>query len=185
VGEPDPYEDQFAKRAEEKKARVAKNKANQLRNLARAGGKGGAGAAAPAALDKLPTAVAKLAAAKAAAEASPRQKNPAREIRKKELREDLTTTRTATASYGRFDKEIANEPKLPKHERRHFAPTTGNLSQQRLQTLELANKVASKVAKATDPVNARKAANLVQKEQEARRKAKASASSAGKKRKGK
>ena len=192
---PDPYEDQFNKRTKEKAERVAKNKANQQRNVSRAA-KGAAGPATPVApalpgvpppqvMAKLPATMAKLAVARAVDKATHGEpvsgKNPFREVRKRELKENLTTTRTATASYGRFDAPIRNEPRLPQHAKRHFEPLTAQLSQQRLHALELATKVASKITKAAAPVNARKAANMVQHSDEAeRRRRKASGSPAGK-----
>jgi regulator of ribosome biosynthesis len=82
----DPMEDQYAKRREEKKERVDKNKKQQRRNAEEA-------------------------------QAIAAGQNP-REARKQQLKEKLLTTRKATASLGKFDKKLKDEPKLKSGEKR-------------------------------------------------------------------
>ncbi|KAI8384418.1 ribosome biogenesis regulatory protein-domain-containing protein [Radiomyces spectabilis] len=77
----DPMEDQYAKRREDKKARVEKNAKRQKRNLEE-------------------TAVATMAG-----------KKDVREFKKAELQAAIAASKTATASLGKFDTKLKNEPK--------------------------------------------------------------------------
>ncbi|KAI9592314.1 ribosome biogenesis regulatory protein-domain-containing protein [Syncephalis fuscata] len=107
-----PLEDQFAKRRQEKKERIAKNKSQEMRNLSEA---------QSAALD-------------------PRA---GRQARKEMLDQDLRLSRTATASMGRFDKKMDNEPKQ-KGIRRKFEANEGKVTNERERSMKLLDKVIDK-----------------------------------------
>lgn len=80
----DPYEDQFAKRRESKKQRIAKNEARRRRNVDEA--------------------------EKVTSQQSSNI-NDIRTARKEELQQKIRTSKTATASNGKFDKPLEGEPK--------------------------------------------------------------------------
>ncbi len=76
----DPFEDQFTRKQEEKKERIAKNKKNQLRNEESA-----------------------LAAEKGLSALALRQK------KREEIERTVNVVRKSTASLGRFDKKLVND----------------------------------------------------------------------------
>jgi len=127
----DIYEDQFAKRSEEKKQRITKNRTNQLKNLER-------------------TASERIKANLPVPAVS--GKNPVREVRKKELVRQLESTKFSTASVGKFDKAIENEPKVKNMGRkRKYEASTGDLQSERKRLSEIADRLVKK-ASSSDPV---------------------------------
>ncbi|XP_067042982.1 ribosome biogenesis regulatory protein homolog [Acropora muricata] len=114
----DPYEDQFAKKIEAKKERVAKNEYQRLRNIAR-----NKKIAMP---DKL---------------LAPTATRPSKE----QVSVKLNLSRVSTASVGKFTEMLPKE-KLPKKtgKKRKFEPVVGDLSGERSRNLELAMKIARK-----------------------------------------
>ena len=92
----DPYEDQFAKQKAERKERIEANTKRQLRNLTSAG------------VLKPEEMMTGNAAEK-------------RAVKKGRLEQEIKVSKTATASYGRFDKVIEAEPKIKSQgKRRQF-----------------------------------------------------------------
>lgn len=170
----DPYEDQFEKRAEEKKKRIAKNKASQARNaetaerLQRKGLKGVAVAPMPVEMaPKLAQGSAKQLATAARHARQAEETAVAREQRanlKKELEVKLAVTRTSTASLGRFDKALDTDKPIKKRQQKESA--AGNSALERKKALEFVEKIAKP---ATD-VNVRKAVNFSQQEGERKNK---------------
>ncbi|XP_060099666.1 ribosome biogenesis regulatory protein homolog [Heteronotia binoei] len=114
----DPLEDQFAKRRQEKRERVARNELNRLRNLARAHR-----AAAP-------------------------QLHPTGHQDRVELRRVTAVARLATASRGRFQPRLPKEPPVAKNpgggKKRHFAPVLGDLEGEKKRQLELVRNLNAK-----------------------------------------
>ncbi|KAI8052181.1 RRS1-domain-containing protein [Syncephalis plumigaleata] len=108
----DPLEDQFAKRRHEKKERIAKNKRQEMRNLAET----------------------------QSADMDPRA---SRQARKAMLERDLQMSRTATASMGKFDNKLNNEPKQ-KGIRRKFDANEGSVHNERERSMQLLDKVIDK-----------------------------------------
>ncbi|CAG8600407.1 2177_t:CDS:2, partial [Acaulospora colombiana] len=80
----DPFEDQFAKLREAKKERILKNEKRRRRNAEEA-----------QAMLQPPT-----------------NNSDTRTARKLELQRQIATSKTATASYGRFDEPLEGEPKM-------------------------------------------------------------------------
>jgi len=80
-------------------------------------------------------------------------KNPVREVRKVELKRQLTSTKTSTASFGRFDKAIENEPKIKEAagKKRKFDSTTGSLGSEHERASTLADSLIKRVASG-DPI---------------------------------
>lgn len=109
----DPMEDQYEKRANEKKERIESNKKRQKRNLEEA-------------------------------EAIRKNINP-REARKQELLNKSIIAKTSTASLGRFDKQLKNEPKVKNQGvRKHRDSNTGDMKAEKEKTLEILEKTIGK-----------------------------------------
>uniref|UniRef100_A0A3B3S3Y7 Ribosome biogenesis regulatory protein n=1 Tax=Paramormyrops kingsleyae TaxID=1676925 RepID=A0A3B3S3Y7_9TELE len=106
----DPNEDQFAKRIQAKKERVAKNELNRLRNIARA--------------HKLQLPGAGLA--------------PTGQPSRSELAKAEQVAKLSTASVGRFQERLPKE-KAPKNtgKRRKFQPNIGDFSTEKQKQLDL------------------------------------------------
>ncbi|KAJ7338883.1 hypothetical protein JRQ81_012785 [Phrynocephalus forsythii] len=126
----DPFEDQFAKRRQEKRERVARNELNRLRNLARAhrrGGGGGGGSPATAL-------------------------HPTGHQDRAELGRVTALARVSTASRGRFQPRLPKEPPTPRTvtgrgKKRHFGPLLGDLEGEKQRQLELARHLSSSSSK--------------------------------------
>lgn len=101
----DPFEDQFQKEREEKKTRVSKDAKNHLKNLDHAAQVTGKKSTSQIGLQSGPAEIAK----RKPIERTPRQ---IKEARKEEVERELATSRTSTASLGRFDEKLKGEPKL-------------------------------------------------------------------------
>ncbi|KAJ4482416.1 RRS1-domain-containing protein [Lentinula aciculospora] len=101
----------------ERKARVTKNQKQHEANVARANKSGG-----------------------------PTPSNPEREARKTDLERTLATTRTSTASMGKFDRKLEGEKKL-KGVKRKFDPTEGSVSTEAKTALGLLSKMNSDARK--------------------------------------
>lgn len=112
-----PNEDQFSKRNQAKKERVAKNELNRLRNIARA----------------TKTKVPGMGLA-------PRPKQS-----KAELAQAVSLARTSTASVGKFQEKLPKE-KEPRNtgKKRKFQPLLGDFSSEKQKQLELLKVMGSK-----------------------------------------
>lgn len=108
----DPTVDPRANLRADRKARIAKNEKQRLRNLADA-------QAHISALDKKPSTATTSA-----------EKSTARQIRKAELDRSMLISKTATASMGKFDKKIEGEPKV-KGVKRKFESNVGDFSSEK------------------------------------------------------
>ncbi|XP_058958758.2 ribosome biogenesis regulatory protein homolog [Pocillopora verrucosa] len=112
----DPYEDQFEKKFEAKKERVAKNEYQRLRNIARNR------------KISVPN--------KDLAPSSGRQS-------KEQISEKLNISRLSTASLGKFTEKLRDEKISRKTgKKRKFEPVVGDLSNERSRSRELAEKIA-------------------------------------------
>ncbi|XP_077208390.1 ribosome biogenesis regulatory protein homolog [Paroedura picta] len=113
----DPQADQFAKRRQEKRERVARNELNRLRNLARQHR-----GAAP-------------------------QLHPTGHQDRAELGRAAAAARLATASRGRFQPRLPKEPPAAKSpgagKKRRFAPVLGDLDGERRRQLELVRSLSA------------------------------------------
>eukprot|EP00128_Syssomonas_multiformis_P002261 Colp12_sorted_trinity150504_noHs@444 len=149
----DPYQDQFEKRFEQKKANVAKNEKQRLRNLQEAGK------------------VAKTVAPMHIPEAEvPKEK------KKEKVLKTLEVTKGATASMGKFDKVLADEPKT-KGKKRKFEPLVADIKGEQSKQLSMLSKIVGGDA----ILNTTKAANtVIRKEQFERAVKKREAASQGK-----
>uniref|UniRef100_A0A8B9BQM8 Ribosome biogenesis regulatory protein n=1 Tax=Anser brachyrhynchus TaxID=132585 RepID=A0A8B9BQM8_9AVES len=119
----DPEEDQFAKKRQEKRERVARNEFNRLRNLARAHRAATAVPAPPL--------------------------HPTGHQSREELGLAARVARVSTASLGRFQPRLPKEPvELPPRGRggkkRRFQPVLGDLAAERGRQLELLRTMNSK-----------------------------------------
>lgn len=119
----DPLEDQFAKRRQEKRERVARNELNRLRNLARAHRTEQAGPAAVL--------------------------HPTGHQDRSELGRVTALARLSTASRGRFQPRLPKEsPVLPNNgargKKRRFGPVLGDLESEKKRHLELARSLSQK-----------------------------------------
>ncbi|XP_053104243.1 ribosome biogenesis regulatory protein homolog [Hemicordylus capensis] len=135
----DPLEDQFAKRRQEKREKVARNEFNRLRNLARAQ-RGGAGAAL----------------------------HPTGHQDRAELGRVTGLARLATASRGRFQPRLPKESPAPpsvtgRGKKRRFEPVLGDLEGEKKRHLELARSLSSKKS----PLDLTRAVNRQLREEEA------------------
>ena len=117
-GNADPMEDQFAKRIQAKKERVAKNELNRLRNLARAHKM------------QLPSAAGM---------------HPTGHQSKEELGRAMQVAKVSTASVGRFQERLPKE-KAPRGsgKKRKFQPLFGDFAAERKSQLELLRVMNSK-----------------------------------------
>ncbi|XP_042522384.1 ribosome biogenesis regulatory protein homolog [Dipodomys spectabilis] len=117
-GGADPLEDQFAKRMEAKKERVAKNELNRLRNLARAH------------KQQLPSAAGL---------------RPTGHQSKEELGRAMHVAKVSTASLGRFQERLPKE-KAPRGagKKRKFQPLFGDFAAEKKSQLELLRVMNSK-----------------------------------------
>eukprot|EP00041_Stephanoeca_diplocostata_P028782 m.832176 g.832176 ORF g.832176 m.832176 type:complete len:339 (-) comp23434_c1_seq1:248-1264(-) len=113
----DPYEDQFEKRAESKKARIQKNEKQRLRNLADA---------------------------RKSAEHSHAFKD--RSAVKDKLTTAFAITKSSTASAGKFDRKLADEPKMKKvaGKGQKRSAVAGDMSAEKSAQLALLNKLQKK-----------------------------------------
>ncbi|CAJ0848334.1 2712_t:CDS:10 [Entrophospora sp. SA101] len=87
----DPYEDQFDKRRQDKKERINKNKAQQQKNL-------------------------EIAQKQAPSIINSNNSSNNKSSRRLELQRQIAITKTSTASVGKFEKQLDNEPKLKDNE---------------------------------------------------------------------
>ncbi|GBB98617.1 hypothetical protein RclHR1_03280013 [Rhizophagus clarus] len=110
----DPFEDQFSKKREAKKERIAKNEARHKRNIEEA--------------------EAVLNQPKGA---------DTRSLRKVELQRQIAISKTATASIGKFDKTLKGESKL-KGVKRKFEPSIGDVRKEKELSLNILKKVVGK-----------------------------------------
>lgn len=112
----DPYEDQFEKKNQAKKERVAKNEYQRLRNIARN--------------RKIPIPNKDLAP------------TPGRQS-KDQVSTKINASRLSTASMGKFTEKLPKE-KIPRKtgKKRQFEPVAGDLSSERARSRELAAKIA-------------------------------------------
>ncbi|KAG5204894.1 hypothetical protein JEQ12_019339 [Ovis aries] len=117
-GNADPMEDQFAKRIQAKKERVAKNELNRLRNLARAHKM------------QLPSAAGM---------------HPTGHQSKEELGRAMQVAKVSTASVGRFQERLPKE-KAPRGsgKKRKFQPLFGDFAAERKSQLEMLRVMNSK-----------------------------------------
>ncbi|XP_065175981.1 ribosome biogenesis regulatory protein homolog [Sycon ciliatum] len=120
----DPMEDQFEKRANAKKERVAKNEVQRLRNIARSQ-KGG--------LKAVQKSMATDAQAIRKAE---------RDAKKAKVTKALSVAKTATASMGVHDTDVVAKRK-EKGQRRKFQPVVGDFKAERTRHAQLAKKLFS------------------------------------------
>ncbi|KAF7234934.1 hypothetical protein EYD10_18193 [Varanus komodoensis] len=117
----DPFEDQFAKRRQEKRERVARNELNRLRNLARAHRAGAAG-----------------------------ELHPTGHQDRAELARVKALARVSTASRGRFQPRLPKEAPTPESatasrgKKRRFASLLGDLEGEKKRQLELVRSLSSK-----------------------------------------
>ncbi|XP_072855094.2 ribosome biogenesis regulatory protein homolog [Pogona vitticeps] len=135
----DPFEDQFAKRRQEKREKVARNELNRLRNLARAH-RGGAA----------------------------QTLHPTGHQDRAELGRVAALARVSTASRGRFQPRLPKEPPTPptvtgRGKKRQFKPLLGDLEGEKKRQLELARSLSSKKA----PLDLTRAVNKQLREEEA------------------
>ncbi|XP_062985926.1 ribosome biogenesis regulatory protein homolog [Elgaria multicarinata webbii] len=134
----DPLEDQFAKRRQEKREKVARNELNRLRNLARAH-RGGAAA----------------------------ELHPTGHQDRAELGRVTALARVSTASRGRFQPRLPKEPPAPQSasrgKKRRFAPLLGDLEGEKKRQLELVRSLSSKKS----PLDLTRAVNKQLREEEA------------------
>lgn len=114
----DPYEDQFEKRIQAKKERIAKNEYQRLRNISR-NKKISMG-------DKI---------------LEPSSERPTKE----QVSAKLNLSRLSTASLGKFTETLPKE-KIPRKtgKKRKFEPVVGDMSSERARNMELAEKIARK-----------------------------------------
>ena len=139
----DPYDDPYAKLAEAKKARVEKNEKQRVKNLKMANKLNGFKATTA---DEIVSAV--------------EDKEAKRQEKKEKLIKGLTATKFATASVGKFDKKLEDEPKqLAKKKsvgnRQQRAPVVGDIKSEKSRYLNLLGKITSK----SEVLNVTKAAN--------------------------
>nr|XP_028592650.1 ribosome biogenesis regulatory protein homolog [Podarcis muralis] len=135
-----PLEDQFAKKRQEKREKVARNEYNRLRNLARAH-RGGAAAAAA-------------------------ELHPTGHQDRSELGRVTALARVSTASVGRFQPRLPKEPRAPQSARgkkRRFGPVLGDLDGEKKRQLELVRSLGSKKT----PLDLTRAVNKQLREDEA------------------
>ncbi|CAH6777307.1 ribosome biogenesis regulatory protein homolog [Phodopus roborovskii] len=154
-GGADPMEDQFAKRLQAKKERVAKNELNRLRNLARA--------------HKVQV-------------PSTAGLHPTGHQRKEELGRAMQVARVSTASAGRFQERLPRE-KAPRGagKKRKFQPLFGDFAAEKKNQLELLRAMSSK----KPPLDVTRATNKQMREEEQEEAAKRrKLGQKGKKRKG-
>ncbi|XP_061456329.1 ribosome biogenesis regulatory protein homolog isoform X2 [Rhineura floridana] len=135
----DPLEDQFAKRRQEKRERVARNEFNRLRNLGRAH-RGG----------------------------TPTELHPTGHQDRAELGRVTALARISTASRGRFQPRLPKEPHAPQSataggKKRRFGPVLGDLEGEKNWQLELARNLGSK----KPPLDLTRAVNKQLREEEA------------------
>ena len=125
---PDADHDPAATLKKERKARIAKNAAQQAANIAKASS----------------------SISREDVEANRKAKTSARESRKKDLERGLLISKTATASLGKFDKKIEGEPKV-KGVKRKFDDniTTGGWGQEKGKAMDVLRSVESGERKKT------------------------------------
>ncbi|CAO3608764.1 unnamed protein product [Cunninghamella echinulata] len=87
-------------------------------------------------------------------------KKDVRELGKNELQQAIAASRTATASLGKFDKSLKNEQKI-KGVTHQFAPTVGDVKNEKNSSLDILKKVVGK----EDKVDVKKALRIHSKEQ--------------------
>ncbi|CAG8497019.1 14528_t:CDS:2 [Acaulospora morrowiae] len=121
----DPYEDQFAKMREAKRERILKNEKRHRRNVEEA---------------------------QTTLQPS-NNKSDARTARKLELQQQIVTSKTATASYGRFDKPLDGDSKM-KGKKGKFEPNVGDVKKEKETSINILNNI---VGKKVEALNVRKA----------------------------
>lgn len=116
----DPYEDQFAKRSDEKTERIAKNEFQRMRNIARA--------------KKVRIPDVGIA--------------PTTDQTRGQVEKALTLAKSATASLGKFTKNVANEkPIKGQGKKRKFDPLLGDAQVEKKKNLSILESIASKKPK--------------------------------------
>jgi len=110
----DPFEDQFSKRREAKKERIAKNEARHRKNI----GEAEATLNQPKGADT-------------------------RSLRKVELQRQIAISKTATASIGKYDKPLEGELKL-KGVKRKFEPSIGDVEKEKELSLNILKTIVGK-----------------------------------------
>nr|CAG8508423.1 11451_t:CDS:10 [Entrophospora candida] len=106
----DPYEDQFDKRRQDKKERINKNKAQQQKNL-------------------------EIAQKQAPSIINSNNSSNNKSSRRLELQRQIAITKTSTASVGKFEKQLDNEPKLK------------DVNKEKESNLHILNKIVDKSPK--------------------------------------
>nr|CAG8506579.1 3113_t:CDS:10 [Entrophospora candida] len=117
----DPYEDQFDKRRQDKKERINKNKAQQQKNL-------------------------EIAQKQAPSIINSNNSSNNKSSRRLELQRQIAITKTSTASVGKFEKQLDNEPKL-KGIKRKFESNIGDVNKEKESNLHILNKIVDKSPK--------------------------------------
>ncbi|KAK3708727.1 hypothetical protein QZH41_015161, partial [Actinostola sp. cb2023] len=114
----DPYEDQFEKRIQKKKEKVAKNEYQRLRNIAKHK------------KVKIPD----------------KNLQPTRKANKEQLQANVNATRKANASIGKFTKKLSKEkvPKNPEGRKRKFEKVAGEFASEKSKSLEVVDKIFKK-----------------------------------------
>lgn len=116
-GNADPMEDQFQKKVDEKKERIAKNELKRLRNIAK-NQKGGTGLIMST------------------------QFNPTQKKDKERMTKEIDVAKTSTASIGKFQDKLPKEkPEKNNGKKRKFEPVAGNMRSEAQKTLDIWNKV--------------------------------------------
>ncbi|KAJ3215027.1 hypothetical protein HK099_006554 [Clydaea vesicula] len=127
----DPNTDVRSLAKEEKKGRIEKNLKQQKKNLEKS----------------LPNNISKKTAdVKKASDMIKVLSKPleSQTKRKEELNESIKNSKISTASMGKFDLKLKNEPEFKRGERgekRKFAATTGNSKEEKHRTTDIVNKV--------------------------------------------
>ncbi|KAJ1920942.1 Rhodanese- sulfurtransferase [Mycoemilia scoparia] len=135
-GNDDPMEDQYAKRREEKKDRVAKNQRRQQRNVEEAAYK---------------------------STKKGQTGDDARNLRKQELQKKLAQSKFSTASMGKFDDKMKGEPKIKSGKRKHD-PTVMDAKEEKMRSKDLLNRVNRASEAGKNIVNTRKAQKTLKKD---------------------
>ncbi|EDO40046.1 predicted protein, partial [Nematostella vectensis] len=114
----DPFEDQFEKRLEKKKERIAKNEYQRLRNIAK----------------------------HKKVKVADRNLKPSLKQSKDQIMAAIGATRKATASVGKFTEKLAKEkvPKKAEGRKRKFDAVAGEYSSEKTKTLEVVEKMLKK-----------------------------------------
>ncbi|CAG0889302.1 unnamed protein product [Darwinula stevensoni] len=127
----DPMEDQFAKQAEAKRERIAKNEVQRLRNIARAT----KGKSPSLGITPLPS------------EAFSQNRKRIHIRPKEELDKAIGAASKANIGMGRFTKTLPEEKSVKTGKKQHFQPLMGNLKKEKKKSLEILNHIVAKKPK--------------------------------------